>query len=77
MTGMALGYLVNQLRFLFPTFFGFSLFQKVLTGFCPLKRSLIRAGVGQAAKHCKEMFWRSQTAACLFAMILFSMSWAE
>ena len=50
LAGLALGYFVNQWWFLVPTFVGFNLFQSAFTGFCPLEKILIKAGVG--AKCC-------------------------
>ncbi len=52
LTGLALGYFVNQLWFLLPAFVGFNLFQTAFTGFCPLEKILLKAGVGQGAKCC-------------------------
>jgi hypothetical protein len=50
LTGLALGYFVNQLWFLLPAFVGFNLFQTAFTGFCPPEKILIKAGVAQGAK---------------------------
>ncbi|MEX1113731.1 MAG: DUF2892 domain-containing protein [Akkermansiaceae bacterium] len=50
LTGLALGYFVNQWWFLLPAFVGFNLFQTALTGFCPLEKILIAAGVGRGTK---------------------------
>jgi len=52
LTGPALGCFVNQLWFLLPAFVGFSLFQTAFTGFCPLEKILLAAGVGKGAKCC-------------------------
>ena len=52
LTGLALGYFVNQLWFLLPAFVGFNLFQTAFTGFCPLEKILIAAGVGKGGKCC-------------------------
>jgi hypothetical protein len=47
LTGLALGYWVNQ-RWLFLTaFVGLNLFQSAFTGFCPLERILTKLGIGQ------------------------------
>jgi hypothetical protein len=50
LAGLALGYFVNQLWLLLPAFVGFNLFQTAFTGFCPLEKILLKAGVG--AKCC-------------------------
>jgi hypothetical protein len=42
LAGLALGYFVNQLWFLLPAF----------TGFCPLEKILLKAGVGSGPKCC-------------------------
>lgn len=47
LTGLALGYWVNQLWFLLPAFVGFNLSQTAFTGFCPLERILLKLGVGR------------------------------
>jgi len=52
LTGLALGYFVNPWWFLLPAFVGFNLFQTAFTGFCPLEKILIAAGVGRATKCC-------------------------
>ena len=52
LTGLALGYFVNSWWFLLPAFVGFNLFQTAFTGFCPLEKILIKAGVGSGAKSC-------------------------
>jgi len=52
LAGLALGYFVNQLWFLLPAFVGFNLFQTAFTGFCPLEKILLKAGVGSGAKCC-------------------------
>ena len=52
LTGLALGYFVNQLWFLLPAFVGFNLFQTAFTGFCPLEKILLKAGVGSGPKCC-------------------------
>ena len=52
LTGLALGHFVNSWWFLLPAFVGFNLFQTAFTGFCPLEKILIKAGVGQGSKCC-------------------------
>jgi hypothetical protein len=52
LTGLALGYWVNQLWLLLAAFVGFNLFQTAFTGFCPLERILIKLGIGQAGEEC-------------------------
>ncbi|MFZ9932505.1 MAG: YgaP family membrane protein [Chthoniobacterales bacterium] len=52
LTGLALGYFVNQWWLLLPAFVGCNLFQTAFTGFCPLEKILIKAGVGRSAKCC-------------------------
>ena len=48
LTGLALGYWVDQRWLLLPTFVGFNMFQTAFTGFCPLERILKKVGVGGA-----------------------------
>ena len=50
LTGLALGYWVNQLWLLLAAFVGFNLFQTAFTGFCPLERILIKLGIGRAGE---------------------------
>ena len=52
LTGLALGYWVNQLWLLLAAFVGFNLFQTAFTGFCPLERILIKLGIGSVGKEC-------------------------
>ena len=52
LAGLALGYLVNPWWFLLPAFVGFNLFQTAFTGFCPLEKILLKAGVGKGASCC-------------------------
>jgi hypothetical protein len=52
LAGLALGHFVNQWWFLLPAFVGFNLFQTAFTGFCPLEKILIKAGIGSGAKCC-------------------------
>ena len=52
LTGLALGYWVNQLWLLLSAFVGLNLFQTAFTGFCPLERILIKLGVGQSGESC-------------------------
>ena len=52
LTGLALGYFVNQLWFLLPAFVGLNLFQTAFTGFCTLEKILMKEGVGSGAKCC-------------------------
>lgn len=52
LTGLALGYWVNQLWLLLAAFVGFNLFQTAFTGFCPLERILIKLGVGRTGESC-------------------------
>ena len=52
LAGLALGYFVNQLWLLLPAFVGFNLFQTAFTGFCPLEKILLKAGVGSGPKCC-------------------------
>jgi hypothetical protein len=46
LTGLALGYWIDQRWLLLPAFVGLNLFQASFTGFCPLERILLRLGVG-------------------------------
>ena len=50
LAGLALGYFVNEWWFLLPAFVGFNLFQTAFTGFCPLEKILLKAGVGSESK---------------------------
>jgi hypothetical protein len=50
LTGLALGYWVNQLWLLLPAFVGLNLFQTAFTGFCPLERILLKLAVGQTGE---------------------------
>jgi DUF2892 family protein len=52
LTGLALGYFVNEWWLLLPTFVGFNMFQTAFTGFCPLERILMKLGIGQRAEPC-------------------------
>ncbi len=52
LTGLALGYWVNQLWLLLAAFVGFNLFQTAFTGFCPLERILTKLGIGEAGEEC-------------------------
>jgi hypothetical protein len=52
LTGLALGYFVDQRWLLLPAFVGFNMFQTAFTGFCPLERILIKLGIGQTAEPC-------------------------
>lgn len=49
LTGLSLGYFVNPWWFLLVAFVGLNLFQTGFTGFCPLEKILIKAGLGRAA----------------------------
>jgi hypothetical protein len=50
--GLALGHFVSPWWLLLPAFVGFNLFQTAFTGFCPLKKILLKAGVGSGSKCC-------------------------
>jgi len=52
LTGLTLGYLVNQLWLLLAAFVGLNLFQTAFTGFCPLERILIKLGIGRPGEEC-------------------------
>ena len=52
LTGVALGYWVDQRWLLLAAFVGLNLFQSAFTGFCPLERILIKLGVNQAGGCC-------------------------
>lgn len=52
LTGLALGYFVDQRWLLLPAFVGFNMFQTAFTGFCPLERILIKLGIGKTAGPC-------------------------
>ena len=47
LTGLSLGYWVDQRWLLLAAFVGLNLFQTAFTGFCPLERILLRFGVGK------------------------------
>ena len=49
LTGLALGYWVDQRWLLLAAFVGLNLFQSAFTGFCPLERILLKLGVGQGS----------------------------
>ncbi|HEX2855299.1 MAG TPA: DUF2892 domain-containing protein [Opitutaceae bacterium] len=50
LTGLALGYWIDQRWLLLTAFVGLNLFQTAFTGFCPLERILVRLGVGQGSR---------------------------
>ena len=52
LTGVALGYWVDQRWLLLAAFVGLNLFQSAFTGFCPLERILIRLRIGQVDGCC-------------------------
>lgn len=52
LTGLTLGHFVDELWLLLSAFVGLNLFQTAFTGFCPLERVLLKAGVGQAGESC-------------------------
>lgn len=52
LTGLALGYWVDQRWLLLAAFVGLNLFQTAFTGFCPLERILIKLGVAQGDGCC-------------------------
>ncbi len=52
LTGLALGYAVNQLWLLLAAFVGLNLFQTAFSGFCPLERILIKLGIGGPGEEC-------------------------
>ena len=52
LTGVALGYWVDQRWLFLAAFVGLNLFQTAFTGFCPLERILIKLGVGQGDGCC-------------------------
>lgn len=52
LTGLALGYWVDQRWLLLAAFVGLNLFQSAFTGFCPLERILIKLGVSHAGRGC-------------------------
>ena len=52
LTGLALGYFVDQRWLLLPAFVGFNMFQTAFTGFCPLERILIKLRIGQTSEPC-------------------------
>ena len=47
LTGLALGYFINPAWFLLTAFVGLNLFQTAFTGFCPLEKILLKAGLGK------------------------------
>lgn len=47
LTGLALGYFINSAWFLMTAFVGLNLFQTAFTGFCPLEKILLKAGLGK------------------------------
>lgn len=52
LTGLTLGYWVDQRWLLLAAFVGLNMFQTAFTGFCPLERILIRLGVGRTDEGC-------------------------
>ena len=52
LTGLALGYWVDQRWLLLAAFVGLNLFQTAFTGFCPLERILLKLGIGQGGGGC-------------------------
>lgn len=52
LTGLALGYWVDQRWLLLAAFVGLNLFQTAFTGFCPLERILVKLGVAQGGGCC-------------------------
>jgi hypothetical protein len=52
LAGLGLGYFVNPAWLLLAAFVGVNLFQTAFTGFCPLEKILLKAGVGSGAKCC-------------------------
>jgi hypothetical protein len=55
LTGLALGYWVNQLWLLLVAFVGLNLFQTAFTGFCPLERILIKLGIDGTGGECSRV----------------------
>ena len=51
LTGLALGYWLDQRWLFLAAFVGANLFQTAFTGFCPLERILLRLGLGQGGDH--------------------------
>lgn len=49
LAGLGLGYFVNPWWFLLTAFVGLNLFQTAFTGFCPLEKILVKAGLGQGS----------------------------
>ena len=47
LTGLALGYWIDQRWLLLAAFVGLNLFQTAFTGFCPLERILLGLGFGR------------------------------
>lgn len=47
LAGLTLGYFVHPAWFLLTAFVGVNLFQTAFTGFCPLEKILLRAGLGK------------------------------
>jgi hypothetical protein len=52
LTGLALGYWVDQRWLLVSAFVGLNMFQTAFTGFCPLERILLKLGVGHGEGCC-------------------------
>jgi hypothetical protein len=52
LTGLALGYWIDQRWLLLAAFVGLNLFQTAFTGFCPLERSLVKLGVAPGDGCC-------------------------
>ena len=52
LAGLGLGYFVSPAWFLLAAFVGLNLFQTAFTGFCPLEKILLKAGLGSGAKCC-------------------------
>lgn len=50
LTGLALGYWVDERWLLLAALPGLNLFQTAFTGFCPLERILLKPGVGWAGQ---------------------------
>lgn len=49
LAGLGLGYFVNPWWFLLTAFVGLNLFQTAFSGFCPLEKILVKAGLGQGS----------------------------
>jgi len=52
LTGLALGYWVDQRWLLLAAFVGLNLFQTAFTGFCPLEQILLKLGVTSGGGCC-------------------------